>query len=221
MPLKPATALKAKVVEWDRTKGYGYLQVGAKRLFLHRRDFIRTRREPHVGDLVEFSVGEDAKGRTCAKNAVFADGKTWNDSSSNWQVVGMLASGVLLVLPVMAAWRQGVPPHWIASYILGVSGLTYWQYARDKRRAQEGLWRVSEARLHLLELLGGWPGALIAQRLLRHKSSKGSYLFVFWMIVALHQIAAWDSMQQWRWSHAALSQIERFSEEANRRHWGS
>ena len=216
MPLKPADRLTAKVTEWDRAKGYGYLQIGAKRLFLHRRDFIRTRREPRVGEAITFSVGADAKGRTCAQNAIFADGRTWSGSSSGWLVMRVLAAGVLLILPVTAAWRQGIQPHWITGYVLGVSLLTYWQYACDKHRALEGLWRVSEARLHLLELIGGWPGAIIAQCSLRHKITKRSYLFVFWMIVALYQVAALDSMKQWRWSHAALNQIERFSEEGNR-----
>ncbi|HSH15989.1 MAG TPA: DUF1294 domain-containing protein [Verrucomicrobiae bacterium] len=53
--------------------------------------------------------------------------------------------------------------------------------------------RVSEANLHLLELLGGWPAALLAQRRLRHKCSKGSYQFMFWLIVLGHQFVAGDS----------------------------
>jgi hypothetical protein len=51
--------------------------------------------------------------------------------------------------------------------------------------------------LHLLELLGGWPGAFLAQRRLRHKSSKGSYLFVFVLIVGLHQFLAIDALRGW------------------------
>ncbi|SJM91388.1 Cold-shock protein (fragment) [Crenothrix polyspora] len=48
------------------------------------------------------------------------------------------------------------------------------------------MWRIPEKSLHTLELLGGWPGALLAQRTLRHKNRKPSYQVVFWLIVGLH-----------------------------------
>ena len=38
----------------------------------------------------------------------------------------------------------------------------------------------------MLELAGGWPGALLAQRLLRHKTAKASYRSAFWTMVVLH-----------------------------------
>ena len=63
-------------------------------------------------------------------------------------------------------------------------------YAADKRRAARRQWRISEATLHLVELLGGWPGALVAQHALRHKRQKRRYLAIFWLIVAGHA-AAW------------------------------
>jgi len=40
--------------------------------------------------------------------------------------------------------------------------------------------------LHLLSLLGGWPGALIGQGLFRHKTSKQSFQFMFWLTVAIN-----------------------------------
>ena len=64
--------------------------------------------------------------------------------------------------------------------------------AEDKSKAMSGAWRISENSLHLAELLGGWPGALLAQRGLRHKCSKPSYQSVFWTIVLLYQLAAAD-----------------------------
>jgi uncharacterized membrane protein YsdA (DUF1294 family) len=117
----------------------------------------------------------------------------------------------LLVLPVMALHRLHLDWRWVAAYGLTVNAFTYWTYARDKRRAQEGEWRVSEAQLHLLELLGGWPGALLAQRRLRHKCSKNSFQFVFWLIVLGYQFAAFDSLQNWQLSRAALNRIEQSS----------
>ena len=68
----------------------------------------------------------------------------------------------------------------------GASLVTFIAYAIDKSAAQSGRWRTQESTLHLLALIGGWPGALIAQNRLRHKSRKGSFLLVFWVTVLLN-----------------------------------
>lgn len=77
-------------------------------------------------------------------------------------------------------------------------------YGSDKRRAQAGEWRIPEFTLHFAELAGGWPGAFLAQRIFRHKTSKISYRIVFWLIVLLHQYIALDSLMNWRLTHGAL-----------------
>lgn len=73
-------------------------------------------------------------------------------------------------------------------YLL-LSGITFVVYALDKSAARRNEWRVRESTLHLLALLCGWPGALAGQRLLRHKSSKTSFLVVFWITLVLHLAA--------------------------------
>lgn len=67
-------------------------------------------------------------------------------------------------------------------------------YGWDKRQARGGRSRIPESTLHALEILGGWPGALLAQRWFRHKNAKPGYQVVFWLIVAAH-LAAWGG---WR-----------------------
>jgi len=59
-------------------------------------------------------------------------------------------------------------------------------YAVDKSAARRGKWRTRESTLHLLSLVGGWPGALLAQHILHHKSRKLSFQVVFWFTVALN-----------------------------------
>jgi len=59
-------------------------------------------------------------------------------------------------------------------------------YAVDKSAAKKGIWRTQESTLHLLSLTGGWPGALVAQQKLRHKSKKESFRLVFWATVVLN-----------------------------------
>ena len=74
----------------------------------------------------------------------------------------------------------------LATDVLAMSLLTLGFYAWDKRQAGKRGWRVPEKRLHILSLLGGWPGALLGQRLLRHKSIKTRFRVVFWLTVLLH-----------------------------------
>jgi uncharacterized membrane protein YsdA (DUF1294 family)/cold shock CspA family protein len=202
MPPPTGSNLTAKIVEWDRQKGYGFLQVGKQRVFLHRRDFIQHHKKPAVGDDVRCTLGKDAKGRTCATNAAHV-----NDGG-RVTVANVLVTFGLLVLPGLALQRQAADFRWVGAYMFVLSALTYWAYAVDKRRAQEGLWRVPEAWLNLLELLGGWPGAFLAQRWLRHKCSKGPYQVVFWLIVLVYQFVAFDSLRNWQLSRAAFNRIE-------------
>lgn len=70
--------------------------------------------------------------------------------------------------------------------------VTFFAYAIDKRAAIRGSRRTPERSLHLLELIGGWPGALIAQRVLRHKTRDARFRLLFWLIVAFHAFSwAW------------------------------
>ncbi len=126
--------------------------------------------------------------------------------------MSLLVVTIFLALPVYAVQRLGPDYQWLGIYAFVVSAVAYWVYAVDKRRAEEGLWRIPEAQLHLLELLGGWPGAYLAQRRLRHKCSKRNYQVVFWFIVLAYQFVAYDSFQNWRYTNVAVSYIERHSD---------
>jgi uncharacterized membrane protein YsdA (DUF1294 family) len=78
----------------------------------------------------------------------------------------------------------------IASVYALMSVITFVAYGIDKRRAERGKRRVPEQTLHVLELLGGWPGAALGQTFFRHKQQKLSYMFVFGVIVLLHVAAS-------------------------------
>ena len=71
-------------------------------------------------------------------------------------------------------------------FYLAVSLFTFILYAVDKSAAQNDSWRTQESTLHLFSLAGGWPGAMIAQQILRHKSKKQSFRAVFWITVILN-----------------------------------
>jgi len=101
----------------------------------------------------------------------------------------LLQIGVF-VLPVVGllslALGRGVL--WPLLLYAVASLVTFLLYRHDKQRARDKGWRVPERVLHLGELLGGWPGALIAQQRFRHKTVKLSFRLVFFAIVALHQL---------------------------------
>ena len=62
-------------------------------------------------------------------------------------------------------------------------------YGMDKSAATAGRRRTPEATLHFFGLLCGWPGALLAQRVFRHKSRKAAFQSTFWGTVAFNVIA--------------------------------
>ena len=79
---------------------------------------------------------------------------------------------------------------WYLWLYAAMSLLTFIVYSSDKSRAAAGRRRIRESHLHALALCWGWPGALLAQRLLRHKNRKTNFQVVFWLIVAVH-LAVW------------------------------
>ncbi|HBB99470.1 DUF1294 domain-containing protein [Stutzerimonas kunmingensis] len=94
--------------------------------------------------------------------------------------------GLLCLLPLAGSLLRlgAVLP--LAIYAVA-SLLTFVLYWRDKHSALKDRWRTPETTLHFFELVGGWPGALVAQQVFRHKTRKLSYQLAFWLIVVLHQ----------------------------------
>jgi len=74
----------------------------------------------------------------------------------------------------------------ILSFDLLASLVAFILYSIDKNAAQKGKWRIAEAHLHLIALAGGWPGAMVAQQKLRHKTKKQEFRFIFWITVILN-----------------------------------
>ena len=98
--------------------------------------------------------------------------------------------GLIPAALVVAAFFGGLaalvpPPDWqrLVGFYALASVVAFLFYGLDKRAATRGGWRTSEARLHLFERVGGGPGALLAQRVFRHKTRKVEFQMVFYMAV--------------------------------------
>ena len=89
----------------------------------------------------------------------------------------------LVLLVPTPGWQR------LAGFYALMSLIAFALYGLDKRAARRQSWRGPEARLHLVELLGGWPGALLAQRTFRHKTRKTPFRVAFFLAVAANLAA--------------------------------
>jgi uncharacterized membrane protein YsdA (DUF1294 family) len=125
----------------------------------------------------------------------YSDQHCTKSSSSNVIKQSSLEKRAIKIHPQLKTMRSLLSSHFykilFATYVL-MSMLCYYYYFLDKGYSQTGQRRIPENRLHTFELLGGWPGAFLAQQMLRHKNRKQSYQFVFWFIVSLHGLVWMD-----------------------------
>lgn len=178
---------KGKIVSWNDEKGYGFIvtPMSDERVFVHINEFANRARRPAVGDSVTYSLSKDARGRTCAGKAVIAGLPSQRRPARRAGGSSQVVAIAFLALSAIAASLSYVPA--IVPWLyLGASILTYVAYALDKAAARNGNWRTSETTLHVFALAGGWPGALIAQSQLRHKTRKQPFRAVFWLTVLLN-----------------------------------
>lgn len=111
--------------------------------------------------------------------------------SSSSLPMALLLAGYAALLGY-GVWTARIPPIALGVLLL-LSLLTFFIYGFDKNAAETGRWRTAENTLHLLSLVGGWPGAWVAQRLFRHKVRKTSFMAGYWATVLAHMAAvgAW------------------------------
>lgn len=188
------------LVEWNDTRGFGFVQAdaGGERLFVHISAFHpkpSALARPQPGMRLEFAVGMDSgkkraqqvAWRTVARAAAPTTKRSVTSKSATMRKGGggylAILAFVLLFVAVAGVW--GVQ-RWVASLYAVLCLITFLAYWKDKAAAQAGRWRTPESTLHALALLGGWPGAVLAQQWLRHKSSKAPFRALFWGTVLVN-----------------------------------
>ena len=190
------------IKSWNDERGFGFIEpaLGGDEVFVHIKAFTMSSLvggRPRVGQRVSFEVELGPKGKKRARLAALVSAAPKSSSSSSssrrrssssstspaqWGTATLFAITAFLVLALVVGvlWK---PPAWLALVYAGLSVVTFVAYAMDKSAAVQGQWRTPESTLHTLSLAGGWPGALLAQQYLRHKSTKAPFRAVFWLTV--------------------------------------
>ncbi|HUQ33797.1 MAG TPA: cold shock and DUF1294 domain-containing protein [Pyrinomonadaceae bacterium] len=185
---------QGRIAKWNDERGFGFISPseGGSSVFVHISSFPRGDRRPSVNEAVSYTRAFDAHGRPQAIDVRFIVGSPSSSLARQMPRPGiiMLIAFAISFLVALAALAAGgwLEISWLALYY-GASIITYGVYARDKTAAQNARRRTPESTLHLLSLVGGWPGALIAQARLRHKTRKLSFLIGYWFTVIVNCIA--------------------------------
>ena len=178
---------KGKITSWNDDKGYGFITplAGGKQIFIHVSALSNRNRRPEVNGVVTYSVAKDKQGRICAASATLAGDKLIKKAPKKSSKIALLIPAVFLAAVGVSTATSDLLIILLMGYV-GLSLVTFVAYAIDKSAAQRGAWRTSEGTLLLLGLAGGWPGGLMAQEMLRHKSKKASFRTVFWVTVLMN-----------------------------------
>jgi uncharacterized membrane protein YsdA (DUF1294 family)/cold shock CspA family protein len=173
-----------RISRWNDDRGFGFIAAddGGKDVFLHISAFRDRGRKPEQNEPVTYELGHDPQGRPKALAVAFVEKRPVSFGLNGAFL--LLAGGVLAF--VAGAAFVGRLASAVAALYFASSIVAFVAYAMDKSAAKEGRWRIPEKYLQLFSLFGGWPGALAAQRLLRHKSSKKSFQVEYWVHVALN-----------------------------------
>ena len=178
---------KGKLTTWNDEKGFGYITpiAGGKPIFVHITAFGNHNRRPELNQLVTYALSTDKQGRPCASKATLAGDRLLQTPKPTTGSLPVMTATLFLFVVAIAVHNTKIPPLILAFYLVA-SLFTFIMYAVDKSAARKGAWRTQESTLHLLSLAGGWPGALIAQQKLRHKTRKTSFRVVFWITVVMN-----------------------------------
>lgn len=184
---------QGRIEKWKDEQGFGFIRPrgGGSEVFVHIQSFSDRRRRPVGGEAVSYRLDTDDRGRARAQNVRFV-GEDAGSRPVFRQGAGWFWLPLFFLALLGASVFTGRLPFAILGIYLIASLVTFLVYAQDKSAAQRSSWRTPERTLHLLSLLGGWPGAHCAHALLRHKSKKQSFRIVFWIMVVMNCLGlAW------------------------------
>ena len=177
---------------WNTDRSFGFIEPdgGGQEIFVHLSAVPSRFRPPKPGQSFTFEVEVHREGKKRAANIGVVErppriSLAPREAPAPWSLGSALAIPAFAVVYAVLATQFRVSPWFALAYVV-LSAACLMAYAFDKSAAVAGRWRSSERSLLVLGLLGGWPGGLLAQQLLRHKSSKASFREAFWGTVVLN-----------------------------------
>ena len=178
---------QGKITNWKDDQGFGFITPngGGKQVFVHIKAFASRQRRPVGSKIVTYQLKTDARGRAQAENVAFVGERVQSSTTSGRSNIRLIFAAAFIVFVAALAFAGKLPFAVFGLYVV-ISIVVFIVYALDKSAARKNRRRIPENTLHLLALIGGWPGALVAQKLLHHKSSKQSFQAVFWVTVVLN-----------------------------------
>lgn len=188
--------LKGKLIEWNDDRGVGFVEPigGGERAFCHINAFANRSRRPTLGEIITYELSKDERGRPRATQIQRADAsksralrkRTDASSKKSSSPRTSIFISILFLIGVAALTLSRKLPWFVPLIYIASSGIAIFAYAFDKSAAMNRRWRTQESTLLMIGLLGGWPGAWIAQRIFRHKTQKTSFRFAFLFTVLVN-----------------------------------
>lgn len=181
---------QGKITHWKDDQGFGFVipNGGGEKAFVHIKAFSNRSRRPNEGDLITYVLTTDEKHRLSAQNIRFTGEHSADSAIKKTKPFDTIFAFLFCLFLTLLVLTGRLPFTIIGLYLI-TSTITFVAYAIDKIAAQKNRWRTQESTLHLLALAGGWPGALLAQKTLRHKSKKVEFQTVFGATVAINCLA--------------------------------
>lgn len=186
MRVQKTPRYQGRIASWKDDQGFGFIAPngGGPPIFVHIKSFADRAKRPASDAIVTFELTTNGKGQPRAEKVAFVGAQSHQASSRMATRAPIAAAGFLGAIG--AAVMAGRLPPLVFGLYLGMSAAAFIAYVIDKSAARNQQARTRESTLHMLGLVGGWPGALLAQQILRHKSRKESFRNTFWWTVALN-----------------------------------
>jgi uncharacterized membrane protein YsdA (DUF1294 family)/cold shock CspA family protein len=174
------------LARWNDDRGFGFIVVeGKPDVFAHISSFAPGSARPTIGDELVFTRAVAPDGKEQARD-VASTAIAPKPPRRRWPIAAAIMVGAAFAAALIVVQILFGLPDWVLWLYAIASAITYGVYAIDKRAARRNTWRVDEGTLLVLGLLGGWPGGLLAQESLRHKTLKKPFRAAFWGTVVIN-----------------------------------